>query len=668
MLDRLSLLTPGWTERSPADLGVMLVELLAYAADNLSYRQDAIANEAYLATARQRVSVRRHARLVDYFMHEGCNARAFVHFDVIGQGVALARATQLLTRTPELGPVVAPGSLELTKALMAGALVFETAHDAVLDERHNRLSFYSWGDNGCCLPKGSTSATLRGSFDTLQVGDILIFEEVVSPTTFVGGDADLTHRCAVRLTDVKLAADPSGQLFDEPPVDGPVDVTSITWDAADALPFALCLSVEERPGLEISVALGNIVLADHGMTVAGESLGEVPEPALFVAQATAGCSCEAPEAQPVPPRFRPALKNEPLSHGFDLPSLLAVPVNADEAWWPASSLLLIDARTATPLVPRLTGTLGTVIESWTPRRDLLSSGATATDFIVEVENSGQARLRFGDDERGKRPDPGTGFVASYRVGNGATGNVGAEAIAHIVSSVNGTFSALGNPMPAAGGTDPESIETVRRDAPQAFRTQERAVTAADYAAAAERRPDVQRAAATFRWTGSWHTVFVTPDRFGGGEIDGTFATRLRRHLERFRMAGYDLDVKPPRYVPLDVALHICVEDHYFRADVLHAVEKVLSSDVLADGSLGLFHPDNFTFGQSAYLSRVIAAAQAVEGVESVRPDRFQRLTNPDPISLDNGVIDIGSLEIAELANNPNFRERGRLTLSAGGGK
>jgi hypothetical protein len=65
---------------------------------------------------------------------------------------------------------------------------------------------------------------------------------------------------------------------------------------------------------------------------------------------------------------------------------------------------------------------------------------------------------------------------------------------------------------------------------------------------------------------------------------------------------------------------------------------------------------------------VIAAAQAVEGVESVRPDRFQRLTNPDPISLDNGVIDIGSLEIAELANNPNFRERGRLTLSAGGGK
>ena len=109
--------------------------------------------------------------------------------------------------------------------------------------------------------------------------------------------------------------------------------------------------------------------------------------------------------------------------------------------------------------------------------------------------------------------------------------------------------------PAA--SSPENIEAARRDAPQAFRTQERAVTPADYAAAAERRPEVQHAAATFRWTGSWYTVFVTPDRFGGGDIDARFATRLRRHLERFRMAGYDLEVRAPRYVPLDVdAAHL----------------------------------------------------------------------------------------------------------------
>ncbi len=298
----------------------------------------------------------------------------------------------------------------------------------------------------------------------------------------------------------------------------------------------------------------------------------------------------------------------------------------------------------------------------------MASAAGATDFVVEVENSGRARLRFGDDDHGKRPDPGTAFVADYRYGNGAAGNVGQEAIAHVVSATNGVFTTVRNPMAAAGGVEPEDIEVVRRDAPQAFRTQERAVTEADYAAAAERRPDVQRAAAKFRWTGSWHTVFVTPDRYGGIAVDDGFKSRLRQHLERFRMAGYDLEVNTPQFVPLDVALHVCVKDDYFRADVIEAVAQVLSSGVQPDGTLGLFHPDNFSFGQPVYLSRIVAAAQAVEGVDAVRSDSFQRLVDPGPTSLADKVIPIGELEIAELANDPSFPERGRLTLVGGGGK
>jgi hypothetical protein len=82
----------------------------------------------------------------------------------------------------------------------------------------------------------------------------------------------------------------------------------------------------------------------------------------------------------------------------------------------------------------------------------------------------------------------------------------------------------------------------------------------------------------------------------------------------------------------------------------------------------VFHPDNFSFGEAVYLSRIVAAAQAVEGVEAVWALKFQRMGVPDAAALENGVIPIGRLEIAQLANNPNFRERGRLTLEAGGGK
>jgi len=69
-----------------------------------------------------------------------------------------------------------------------------------------------------------------------------------------------------------------------------------------------------------------------------------------------------------------------------------------------------------------------------------------------------------------------------------------------------------NPLPAWGGLPAQSLEEARQYAPQAFRRQERAVTEADYGEVAERHPEVQRAVATFRWTGSWNTVFLNVDR------------------------------------------------------------------------------------------------------------------------------------------------------------
>ena len=45
---------PSWTETHAADLGIAMVETLAYAADHLSYQQDAVSTEAYIGTARSR--------------------------------------------------------------------------------------------------------------------------------------------------------------------------------------------------------------------------------------------------------------------------------------------------------------------------------------------------------------------------------------------------------------------------------------------------------------------------------------------------------------------------------------------------------------------------------------------------------------------------------------
>jgi hypothetical protein len=677
MLDRMALLMPQWRERNPADLGVTLVELLAYIGDHLSYQQDAIATEAYLGTARRRVSVRRHALLVDYFMHEGCNARVWVQVEVENGPVLLPQSRPLLTRTPEQSKRIPPPAdlPDYIQTLPVRPEVFETLHPATLFQAHNQMLFYTWSDKDCCLPKGATRATLRDNPDParrlrLCPGDVLILQERLGPNTGLQEDADPLHRQAVRLIRVQPEAQrviPDKTEVDRTPGSLVTDqvtgqaVVEIEWAEEDALAFPLCISAVTDPQHgqqyhdDVSVALGNIVLADHGLTINNEPLGKVPQPKLFRPPLPGGDRCQERQPELIPPRFHPSVQNQPLTHAA-----------VYDATASAGATLRWSTRDVLPII-----TLGSVhngdTAAWTPKRDLLKSDPQDTDFVVEIESDGTAFLRFGDDQHGVRPEPETAFTATYRIGNGKAGNVGAEAIAHIVSG-DSAITAVHNPLPAQGGIEPESIEDVRQRAPSAFRTQERAVTPADYAEVSERHAQVQRAAATFRWTGSWHTVFVTVDRQGGLAVDDPFKTEMRRHVERYRMAGYDLEIDGPRFVSLEVEMHVCVKPHYFRSNVKAALLRIFSNQLLPDGQRGVFHPDNFTFGQPVYLSRLYAAAQAVAGVDSVLITTFQRQGTPEQKALDEGKLALGRLEIARLDNDPNFPEHGVFRLQLGGGK
>jgi hypothetical protein len=119
---------------------------------------------------------------------------------------------------------------------------------------------------------------LRGDHPQLRVGDVLVFEEVLSPTRHTHADADRSRRWAVRLTAVEAAVDPSGRLFDEVPVDAGLADHRDRLGRRRRVAVPVCVGVQERPDLVISEVLGNIVLADHGQTVFEEPLGTVPEP------------------------------------------------------------------------------------------------------------------------------------------------------------------------------------------------------------------------------------------------------------------------------------------------------------------------------------------------------------------------------------------------------
>jgi predicted phage baseplate assembly protein len=327
-------------------------------------------------------------------------------------------------------------------------------------------------------------------------------------------------------------------------------------------------------------------------------------------------------------------------------------------------VLLLESRPA--------GVTGAEPQRWTTVADLLRhSGPDDRHVVVETEHDGSVRLRFGDDRRGRRPAEGTEFLALARIGNPLAGNVGAESIAHLVGDdpalIQLDGDGLRNPLPAAGGVAPEQAAQLRRRAPQAFRRQERAVTPEDYAAMAERFPGVQRASARLRWTGSWHTVFLTVDRLGGQPMDRPFAAALLRHLETYRMAGVDLEIEEPLLAPLELALQVCVRAGHQRAHVRAALMRALGAQRLPEGGLGYFHPDRWSFGQTVVLSGIEAAARAVAGVAAVRATTFQRQGKADPLPLQKGYLSLAAREIARLDNDRNHPDRGVLRLELHGG-
>ncbi|MEQ7128702.1 putative baseplate assembly protein [Actinopolymorpha sp. B11F2] len=629
LLDRVATLVPDWTDRNPADPGVMLVELFAAMGDRLAAWQDGVAAEAYLGTARRRTSVRRHARLLDYRMHDGCSARTWLVLTSAADVVLPAGTPAADAPDPSSPP--ATGPVTAVDVVGSGGVVFETCATVRLRPARNQLWLHSWGDPEHCLPAGATSAFVArepGDADPeLRAGDVLVLAPLGPDGSALTGDPTRRHA-------VLLDRDPV--VHTDPLSDRSV-VLELHWSGADALPVPLPVAerAEDGSARVVAVALANVVLADHGGTVAGERLD--------------------PPQVPVGATYRPRLRRIGLAWADPSPVVLAS----------AAAALVPDPRTAVAELELDDGS-----RTWLPRPDLLASGRLAADVVVETESDGTSRLRFGDGVSGRRPVAGTTPTATYRLGGGTAGNVGPGTLARLLARPGATVPdgvTVTNPLPAVGGVDPEPIAEVRELAPHAFRTQLRAVTSDDYAAVAMRDPAVQRAVARRRWSGSWYAQEVTVDPRADRAGDPAVPAAISTVLEVRRMAGVDVELAQPVYVPLEIVLGVCVASGYQRADIAAALARAFSAGRLPDGRRGFFHPDNFTFGQSLFLSDVVATAMAVPGVAwvDVGDDgtglRFRRLGRAPAGEVARGRIDAAAREVLRADTDPSNPENGRFT-------
>ena len=305
-------------------------------------------------------------------------------------------------------------------------------------------------------------------------------------------------------------------------------------------------------------------------------------------------------------------------------------------------------------------------EAWTPVPDLLGSERFATDFVVEVESDGVAHLRFGDDERGREPLDGSTFSATYRVGNGRVGNVGAGAIARVVTA-SGGFVRVWNPLPPPAGRIPRTSRASgsmrprrsgRRSGQSPRMTTRRSPSATEACSGQLRRSAGQEAGTrrSSRPTGSAAGRSTSPSSAtcAGSSIGIAWPARTSSSTGRalFHSTSSSRCASSPGY---------------FTSDVKHGLLEELGSIDLSDGRRGFFHPDNFTFGQRVYLSQIYAAAMEVAGINWVRATRFQRFGRAPNQELENEVLDTGRTEIARLDNDPSFPENGKLELVMRGG-
>jgi len=650
---------PGWQSTSEADHDQVLIDLFAAAADELSDYQDRVMNEAYFATARGRVSLARHARLVDYHVHEGNQASTWLAVEV------LAGQTPFTLTNQEIVAWTGAGEPTLDSIFFSSReRRLPAAQKQRFDPLVNRLLLHTWRNAQPALRAGSTSAdvvpdvpgagqteadALRDLIRSGQLRQILIAERLNPLTGRVPG-RDARKRQLLRLLSGTAAAetivDPVTNTF----------LVRLRWRDEDQLRFDYSFTTfcEGTPVENVSVFNGNLVLVHEGRPMTAS----FHEPGAAV-------PADSPTEKH---RFLTRLDRYGDGRDWVLCALpegplayLPTPVNGEV---PVRSTLFVEVTEPSA---------GT--DQWDEVETLVHSDDSAEEgdhFMVETDELRRSVLRFGNGTNGQLLPAGAVVRAEYQIGGGHAGNIGADQLVHVqplTGVLTGAVIGVTNPFDVIDGRDPELPERIRRNAPEAYRARQlRAVTLADYVRRAEEVPGVSRAVARYAWTGSWRTVRIVIDPIGTTTLEEPLRVDVAAHLEAVRLIGEDLELRPPRFVPLAVRIVVCASEEYWREDLRFVLEQEFSDRYTSDGRRGFFHPDEWTFGQALHRSAIAGRVHRVTGVEHIVSIGMKRFNAPTPGIPAVEVLEIGFDEVVLVANDPDHLERGFVRFEVLGGR
>jgi hypothetical protein len=663
LLDFASLRYPDWADRLEADAGVMMAELMSALADEMAYYQDRVSREAYLETATQRRSIRRHARLVDYHMHDGLGATAWLDFTISAAVLPLPAGTNVFA----LGDDNTRIDFEVGKGIVennAGKTYSTTAAG-------NEFQPHLWDEDDTCLLVGSTELYIEGHQKAnLAFDDFPTDKEPGKWVLLKTNPTDPAQPQQAQLVRLIKVTDTTDPVFN-------VNITHLIWEEEQAL--------KNEFDLTILTVRGNIVPATAGKTNEAYFIVDDAISTLTAAEISAFLPMLAgetvnrqghdnsnihlytlPYSQSLPLVY---LSDEKLAYNlpeisleevvYDIVTDNWIPKPFTEPWQYVNTL--IGVHSSKPTDTHFTLDDG----SW---QRIVGYQRIGTEFVhADYAVNNGVTIRFGEGEFGRIPDKGTVFKVRYRLGGTRRSNVATDTLKNIALGIAG-ITAVTNPLPSYGGLDAETPAELRQLASDTFKAiTYRAVRPEDYAEAAERLPWVQKAGSVFRWTGSWLTAFVTPDPKGTVYLEAEKRIDLTNQLNRFRQAGREVNVMDPEYASIDLEIEICVASDAYSGQVKERVMIALMGKKGLRPQEGYFSSDRFTFGTFLERSTLEAAIQDVPGVKAIEKIYFRRRGWFEKRLFSELSYDPGKDTIIRIANNLLHPEQGTLKLYTHGG-
>jgi predicted phage baseplate assembly protein len=280
------------------------------------------------------------------------------------------------------------------------------------------------------------------------------------------------------------------------------------------------------------------------------------------------------------------------------------------------------------------------------------AGPDARVYRVDAESG---TVTFGDGRRAAIPPAGSAVVAHvYRHGGGGAGNVEALQVTSLQSTLPG-IRGVSNPRPAVGGLNAQTAEDAAQGAPQWLRRRERAVTAADFEAAALEIGGVVRALALpgahpdhpeVQVPGAVTVLVVQDSRETPPATSETLLRRVCMALDEQRTLTTEVHVRSPRFVKIDVRAELRVDPRRSMGEAQEAARKRLEA---------MLDYRRWRFGQDLHpvnvQSRLLSDEDGVRTVERMRIHVDGRLHDSatEPLRLDPDVlVYAGQVELTAL--------------------